>query len=232
MWATTVDLPTGKEIHYRFFICAKDPSEEDVHIRQWETHLRPRKLDPIGTGDANKEAMESFDTFGEINGSLKIDRGWLTTETVLQFIFYKNPFMLKERMKDRKLFVKVSLDQDFHFHVPLFHIIFEIILIPKKLGRFLFAINNHCFSVKNTVLVDKIGFSIDLQLRAVPRESLHCLETVITVVIKQLLIASILIKVFSYNTRYNKSGQTWKLILNRRYADLELLFRKQWLIFW
>lgn len=58
---------------------------------------------------ASKNSVPEIDTFGDINGVEKIDRGWLTTETVFQFKFIRNPFILKQKLKNRLLYVKVSI---------------------------------------------------------------------------------------------------------------------------
>lgn len=94
------------EIVYRYFISANDPTTEEVHVRKWETHMTPRKVAPIAHAET-LDRMGCFDTFGEINGVTKIDRGWLTTETVVQFVFFKSPFLLKDRVKSRRIYVKV-----------------------------------------------------------------------------------------------------------------------------
>lgn len=75
---------------------------EHIHIRRWETHLKPRQINAYG------EVTAVMDTFGEINGLEKIDCGWLTSETIVQFKFFNNPFHLKQKLKNRIIFVKVS----------------------------------------------------------------------------------------------------------------------------
>ena len=97
-----MDIPTDKDIRYRYFVCSVDPSTEHVHIRRWETHMNPRII------FAYDELSPKIDTFGEVGGVEKIDGGWLTTETVIQFKFFKNPFHLKQKLKSRLLYVKVS----------------------------------------------------------------------------------------------------------------------------
>lgn len=86
---------------------------ENVHVRRWETHLKPRQVsadhDAQHTNDVRDgQASTDIDTFGDINGEEKIDRGWLTTETAFQFKFIHNPFTLKLKLKNRLLYVKVS----------------------------------------------------------------------------------------------------------------------------
>lgn len=101
-WTTTVRIPRDKSIEYRFFICTVDPTNQNIHIRRWETHKKPRQVEELAEGN------QSFDIFGDINGVEKIDRGWLTTETIIQFKFFNSPFMLKKRMKNHILYVKVT----------------------------------------------------------------------------------------------------------------------------
>lgn len=110
VWSATVNVPMNTEILYRYFISANDPTTEEVHVRKWETHIEPRKLPPISLVE-QPEHMGCYDTFGVVNGVTKVDRGWLTTETVIQFVFYKNPFSLKDRVKSRRIYVKVRILQ-------------------------------------------------------------------------------------------------------------------------
>lgn len=112
-------------------ICSIDPTTENVHVRRWETHLQPRHIPAFLHDDADvpgeltarsnasasslsnskspsRSSSTDIDTFGDIAGVEKIDRGWLTTETVFQFKFFRNPFMLKQKLKNKLLYVKVS----------------------------------------------------------------------------------------------------------------------------
>lgn len=99
-----LNIPKDVDVEYRYFIASVDPSDPfgSVHVRKWETHLQPRKV----PRDA-EEAPNVVDHFGIIDGVEKVDKGWLTNETVLQFKFYNNPFLLKDRIKNRLLYVKV-----------------------------------------------------------------------------------------------------------------------------
>lgn len=116
IWSIEVNLPSNKEIRYRYTICSIDPQTEEIHVRQWETHIEPRCV-PYN----NEESLElqrvednKVDVYGDINGEIKLDRGWLTSETLVQFKFFNNPFMLKERIKNKLLYVKVI-----HFEISL-----------------------------------------------------------------------------------------------------------------
>lgn len=103
---------------------------ENIHVRRWETHFKPRQIcaDPEKVTNTESEATSDspstsnssrspsskapdIDTFGDINGLEKIDRGWLTTETVYQFKFIRNPFILRQKLKNRLLYVKVSKNE-------------------------------------------------------------------------------------------------------------------------
>lgn len=97
---------------YRYLICSVDPTSGNVHVRRFETHLVPRQV-PIDLAEeeanGSKEKVQpKIDTLGDIDGTIKLDKGWLTTETIMQFKFFDNPFSVKERIKNRLLYVKVS----------------------------------------------------------------------------------------------------------------------------
>ncbi|GAB0098382.1 glycerophosphocholine phosphodiesterase GPCPD1 [Sergentomyia squamirostris] len=102
IWAAVVDIPSQRVISYRYLICAIDPATQCVHVRQWETHLTPRTI------PASTDTLESFDTFGDIGGMHKVDRGWLTNDTIFQFSFYNNPFMLTGKAKNKLIYVKLT----------------------------------------------------------------------------------------------------------------------------
>lgn len=118
-YSREIQIPMYKDIVYRYLICTIDPISGNVHVRRWETHLIPRKIsadhDETDTQAANtsnasdsKTIIKSdIDTFGDINGVEKIDRGWLTTETIVQFKFIRNPFTINKKLKNRLLYVKV-----------------------------------------------------------------------------------------------------------------------------
>lgn len=98
-----MSIPDKKSIQYRFFIYSKDPNSNHIHVRRWETHLKPREVPAY----SSEEAID-INTFGDINGLEKRDNGWLTTETLFQFKFFNNPFHLKQKLTNRLLYVKVS----------------------------------------------------------------------------------------------------------------------------
>lgn len=106
VWSLELDLPQDVAVQYRYLICSVDPSSENVHVRRFETHTTPRSV----PGEASKAEQDSnLDTLGDIDGAVKLDKGWLTSETIIQFKFFDNPFAVKERIKNRLLFVKVGV---------------------------------------------------------------------------------------------------------------------------
>lgn len=53
--------------------------------------------------------VDSFDKFGFLDQNLRIDKGWLTSQTIIQLKFHSNPlFFWKEKLKNRKTLVKVT----------------------------------------------------------------------------------------------------------------------------
>lgn len=103
IWNCIVELPSDRVVLYRYLIVSVEPQTETTHIRSWETHLDPRSVQP------SDNETGKLDTYGDIQGDERVDRGWLTTETIVQFKFFNNPFILKEKVKHKQLYVKVSL---------------------------------------------------------------------------------------------------------------------------
>lgn len=102
-WVVQIEIPCTEIVEYRYFIASKDPlcEIEEVHVRKWETHFKPRAVP--------RDAVSSLvETFGIVDDVEKIDRGWLTNETMFEFKFLNNPLILKERMKNRLLFIKIT----------------------------------------------------------------------------------------------------------------------------
>lgn len=104
IWESVIDLPSDRVVCYRYLIVSVEPTTEITHIRSWETHLEPREVKLVAA-ENNK-----VDTYGDVDGVEKIERGWLTSETIVQFKFFNNPFMLKEKQKNKQLLVKVQCD--------------------------------------------------------------------------------------------------------------------------
>ncbi|XP_058058575.1 glycerophosphocholine phosphodiesterase GPCPD1 [Anopheles bellator] len=112
VWRLETELPREVSVTYRYLICSIDPTTENVHVRRFETHLVPRQI-PVWLADETadgpgKGGELKIDTLGDINGNVKLDKGWLTTETIVQFKFFDNPFSVKDRIKNRLLYVKIT----------------------------------------------------------------------------------------------------------------------------
>ncbi|XP_016945685.2 glycerophosphocholine phosphodiesterase GPCPD1 isoform X1 [Drosophila suzukii] len=104
LWTGEVYIPRHCDTEYRYMVCALDPSAEQLMVRRWETQLQPRVIKELD----EQPAKSHMDIFGSINGQEKVDRGWLTKETLVQLKFFYAPFTFKQRMKRRHIQVKVT----------------------------------------------------------------------------------------------------------------------------
>lgn len=104
VWSVQVPIPRDRITEYRYLVCAIEPATEKHLVRRWETHLEPRRVLEL----AEASTSGCHDVFGVINGTERIDRGWLTSETVVQLKFFNAPFSWKQRMKRRLMYVKVT----------------------------------------------------------------------------------------------------------------------------
>jgi len=71
--------------------------------------LQPRIVKELDEQPAKNQS----DIFGSFNGQEKVDRGWLTKETLVQLKFFYAPFTFKQRMKRRHIQVKVYIANDY-----------------------------------------------------------------------------------------------------------------------
>lgn len=106
-WTVTVDLPFEEATQYRYLLCAKGmcPDKEKTIVRFWETHLQPRSIPEYAENTPIRQEV-----FGLLNNVTKIDRGWLTSETIVQIKFFNAPFTWKKPIKLKQellLYVKV-----------------------------------------------------------------------------------------------------------------------------
>ncbi|XP_039952908.1 glycerophosphocholine phosphodiesterase GPCPD1 [Bactrocera tryoni] len=104
LWYTYVSIPRDTRTEYRYLVVAVDPTAEKTIVRNWEAHLKPRSVIP----GVNRKTRECDEEYGYINGVEKVDRGWVTSETIVQLKFFNAPFTWKQRMKRRLIFVKVT----------------------------------------------------------------------------------------------------------------------------
>lgn len=97
-------MPCNRVIEYRYLVCAVDPITGKLIVRRWETHLKARKICEM----AEMCKQPNYDQFGKIGDVEKVDRGWLSSETIVQLKFFNAPFSWKQNMKRRLLYVKVT----------------------------------------------------------------------------------------------------------------------------
>lgn len=63
-----------------------------------------------------ENSLPEPEQFGYNNGYFKIENGWLTEETVIQFKIFNNPIKLwKNRLQNRKVHIKVRVKIGYSF---------------------------------------------------------------------------------------------------------------------
>lgn len=99
-----VRIPRNKDIEYRYCIVGYDPLMDDVIIRFWEVMITPRIIRPC------HNMLKDCDAFGKIDRDAlepSVDRGWITTETIVQFKIFNAPFYwLKQAPRLLYIYIK------------------------------------------------------------------------------------------------------------------------------
>ncbi|OAD57913.1 Glycerophosphocholine phosphodiesterase GPCPD1 [Eufriesea mexicana] len=115
IFSQKVALPIDADIEFRYFvavICQSNGTKNSAKtliIRRWETHMTPRLIKNNTSSNFTSDTLPDPDKFGYYNGYCKIERGWLTDETVIQFKLFNNPIKLwKNRLQNRKVHIKVT----------------------------------------------------------------------------------------------------------------------------
>ncbi|XP_076232782.1 glycerophosphocholine phosphodiesterase GPCPD1 isoform X2 [Calliopsis andreniformis] len=115
IFSQKVALPIDIDIEFRYFvavICQSNGTKNSAKtliIRRWETHMKPRFIKKNMPSNFTSDSLPDPDKFGCYNGYCKIERGWLTDETVIQFKLFNNPIKLwKNRLQNRKVHIKMT----------------------------------------------------------------------------------------------------------------------------
>nr|XP_012151103.1 PREDICTED: glycerophosphocholine phosphodiesterase GPCPD1-like isoform X3 [Megachile rotundata] len=110
-----VSLPIDTDVEFRYFvavICQSNGTKNSAKtliIRRWETHMAPRLIKKNAPSNFTSDTLPDADKFGYYNGYCKIERGWLTDETVVQFKLFNNPIKLwKNRLQNKKVHIKMT----------------------------------------------------------------------------------------------------------------------------
>ncbi|XP_008553502.1 glycerophosphocholine phosphodiesterase GPCPD1 isoform X1 [Microplitis demolitor] len=110
-----ISLPTDIDIEFRYFIAVvcqpngTKNSAKTLIIRKWETHMTPRIIKKATPSNFTEDMTPEPDKFGYNNGYYKVERGWLTDETVMQFKLFNNPIKIwKNRLQNKKLYIKMT----------------------------------------------------------------------------------------------------------------------------
>lgn len=106
IWSQSLNISDHIDVQYRYCICMMVEPTEQVIVRKWETFLIPRK---VRKGEEQGSVMGDAEFFGEFEGYTKIERGWLTKESVVQFKLYNNPLTLfRPKFASRTVYIKVT----------------------------------------------------------------------------------------------------------------------------
>ncbi|XP_011506592.1 PREDICTED: glycerophosphocholine phosphodiesterase GPCPD1-like [Ceratosolen solmsi marchali] len=115
IFSQKIALPSDADVQFRFFIavvCQPNGSKNSAKtfiIRKWETHMSPRQIKRNVLSNFSEDTLPDPDKFGYHNEYCKIERGWLTDETVIQFKLFNNPIKLwKNRLQNKKVQIKMT----------------------------------------------------------------------------------------------------------------------------
>ncbi|XP_041986011.1 glycerophosphocholine phosphodiesterase GPCPD1 isoform X2 [Aricia agestis] len=101
LWTKSIRIPNSCDVHYRYAICSVNELSNETIVCKWETNIQPRVI---------KESLlhPTVDVFGEFDGKNNVGRGWLTSQTLVQFKFLSNSLKLKSRLAGRPINIKVT----------------------------------------------------------------------------------------------------------------------------
>ncbi|KAF5298403.1 hypothetical protein FQR65_LT01181 [Abscondita terminalis] len=105
VWSKLITVPDGQEINYRYCVCIVIESGLQVIMRNWETNLNSRVINSV---DVCKGMSAEPSVYGDVDNCYRIDRGWITKETVVQFKLFKSPVLWRPRYTNRSVFIKIT----------------------------------------------------------------------------------------------------------------------------
>ncbi|KAJ8680696.1 hypothetical protein QAD02_016483 [Eretmocerus hayati] len=115
IFSQKVALPADADVQFRFFIavvCHPNGTKNSARtliIRKWETHMKPRQISKNSLNNFTEESIPEPEKFGYHNGYYKVERGWLTDETVIQFKIFNNPIKLwKNKLQNKNVHIKMT----------------------------------------------------------------------------------------------------------------------------
>lgn len=103
-YEAVLTIPRNIDILYRYCVVVYDPLTDDSYIRFWEAQLQPRVIRTC------QNLLKTIDCFGhphEDDADNRLDRGWVTTESIVQLQLFNAPFQW-QRQKPRQLNVRVT----------------------------------------------------------------------------------------------------------------------------
>ncbi|KAL7304085.1 hypothetical protein TKK_0003546 [Trichogramma kaykai] len=115
IFSQKVSLPCDVDVQFRYFIAVvcqpngTKNSPRTLIIRKWETHMHPRQIKKNSHNSSTENDIPDPHKFGYHDGYCKIERGWLTDETVIQFKLFNDPIKLwKNRLQNKEMCIKMT----------------------------------------------------------------------------------------------------------------------------
>ncbi|KAG8232830.1 hypothetical protein J437_LFUL013370, partial [Ladona fulva] len=111
IWSCVVSIPL-EDVEYRYLVCViVEPNSDAIErlsvVRLWETSLLPRVI--LQKVSSNILENPEPEEFGLHDNKNRVERGWLTGDTVLQLKLFDNPIQLwKKKLKGKKVSIKVN----------------------------------------------------------------------------------------------------------------------------
>lgn len=104
IWSKVITIPSVF-IEYRYCICVVIETGVHVIVRHWETHIPTRNIENSQVSPNIKQEPELYGHFVSCD---KIERGWITKETIVQIKLFRNALTLwRPRYINRIAYIKV-----------------------------------------------------------------------------------------------------------------------------
>ncbi|KAF5293105.1 hypothetical protein FQA39_LY13715 [Lamprigera yunnana] len=106
IWSKLISIPDKQEVCYRYCVCVVIEKGLQVIVKNWEPNLESRI---ISVDEKSYSIDQEPCSYGDIdNNAYRVDRGWITKETVVQFKMFKPPLLWRPRYTNRSVFIKVT----------------------------------------------------------------------------------------------------------------------------
>ncbi|KAJ8960972.1 hypothetical protein NQ318_020275 [Aromia moschata] len=106
VWSGQIEIPDHQRVHFRYCVCILIEVGLQVIVRSWETNLSPRIIEANASSPTSKEEPQEYGTYDHQE---RVDRGWLSKETVIQLKLCNNPLVIfRPKYHSRAINIKVT----------------------------------------------------------------------------------------------------------------------------